>query len=214
MNLNTFRPRYFIRRVGQILYQRKHPDAPWLTPAAVLLLSEWLKPGDAGLEWGSGRSTLWFAKRVKRLTSIEQDSAWFERVGMLLRDQGLQAKVDYRYIECTLKEFDEPEAHPYADVAQEFEDGSLDFALVDGGIRFPCMRQVLPKLKPGGLLVLDNANRYVPNLVDGKHTTVHEPRSQTLSSKWKVLLEELGSWRAIHTSDGIWDTRFWVKPAP
>lgn len=214
MNLGTFRPGYFFRRIGQILYQRRHPDAPWLTASAVLLLSEWLKPDDVGLEWGSGRSTLWFARRVKRLTSVEQDAGWHARIQSALGRQNLLAKVDYRHVECLLKESAEPESHPYAEVAGEFADGSLDFALVDGGIRYPCMRRVLPKLKPGGLLILDNANRYVPNLVDGRHTTVHEPRSQPLSDNWRILLEELARWRAMNASDGIWDTRFWVKPAP
>jgi hypothetical protein len=46
-----------------------HPDVPWLTRQAVEILEDWLKPGYVGLEWGSGRSTLWFARRVSHLTS-------------------------------------------------------------------------------------------------------------------------------------------------
>jgi predicted O-methyltransferase YrrM len=196
----------------QIRFQRSHPDAPWLTEPAVLFLETWLKPGDVGLEWGSGRSTVWFARRVGHLVSVEDNREWFDLVGAMLANDNLGARVDRRYVPCDLAEQDEPDSHPYADVTSKIADRSLDFALVDGNIRAACFRNVLPKIKPGGLLILDNANRYVPNYVGGRFTTVHQPLARPFSKLWEELIARVESWRSVITTDGIWDTRFWVRP--
>jgi predicted O-methyltransferase YrrM len=212
MNFHSLRPKYFFKRLAQLRFERSQPDAPWLTQSAILLLGSYLKPGDMGLEWGSGRSTIWFAQRVAKLTSVENDRQWHTLVKNNLAASPVNAKVDYRFIPCDHKEVDEPSSHPYADASRELPDASLDFALVDGAIRATCVNAVLGKLKPGGLLILDNANRFIPNKESGRHTTVHEPRSQPRSPGWARIMEQLSAWRWINTTDGIWDTRFWIKP--
>ena len=121
-----------------------------------------LKPTDVGLEYGSGRSTAWFAARVGRMTSVENDAAYHASVKETLAAKGFAAKVDYRMVPCEFDDMDEPPTHAYAEVAREFADGSLDFAMVDGMIRETCMRAVMPKIKPGGLLILDNATGTSP----------------------------------------------------
>lgn len=213
MNLQTFRPAYFVKRIQQWRFEKARPDAPWLAPTAIELLESYLKPADVGFEWGSGRSTVWFARRVGKLTSVEDHQKWHALVTERLAASGVAAKVDYRFIPCEHKEVDEPSAHPYADASREVPDGSLDFALVDGNIRATCMKAVTAKIKPGGLLILDNANRFIPNNESGRHTTVHEPRSEPRSPEWAQIMEQLRDWRWINTSDGIWDTRLWIKPA-
>jgi len=212
MRVSSLRPNYLTRRLSQIAFQKRSPDCPWLSPAAILLLSEWLKPTDHGIEYGSGRSTIWIANRTGYLVSVEDNLSWHQRVHKQLKEAGLAGKVDYRYVECKLREQDEPDVHPYADVAEEFSNESLDFALVDGNLRLLCMRKVIRKIKPGGLLILDNANRYVPNVFLNGNTTIHEPCAKPRTPGWERLLFELNNWRWINTSDGIWDTRFWVKP--
>ncbi|MCK5642361.1 MAG: hypothetical protein KAJ19_16255 [Gammaproteobacteria bacterium] len=62
-------PRCLYALLRRQIWIRMHPDVPWLTRQAVEILEDWLKPGYVGLEWGSGRSTLWFARRVSHLTS-------------------------------------------------------------------------------------------------------------------------------------------------
>jgi hypothetical protein len=37
-------------------------------------------------------------------------------------------------------------------------------------------------------------------------------RDVPLDDDWQAVMDRLQSWRAIHTSDGLWDTRFWVRP--
>jgi hypothetical protein len=46
----------------------------------------------------------------------------------------------------------------YVVVFEELQDGSLDFVVVDGHYRQACIRAAIPKLKMGGLLLLDNSN--------------------------------------------------------
>jgi hypothetical protein len=66
-------PRYIYNRVNEMIYQRSYPDHPWLTKTANSILVNLLKKDDIGLEFGSGRSTLWFARRMSFLTSIIQN---------------------------------------------------------------------------------------------------------------------------------------------
>jgi hypothetical protein len=214
MNLRSLRPAYLLKRLAQMRFERAHPDAPWLAESAVVLLDTYLKPTDIGFEWGSGRSTLWFAQRVAHLYSVEENEHWHDDIRASLKAQNLLGKVTYRFIPCDCHEIDEPAQHPYADVARAVQENSLDFAIVDGNIRVSCIRAIIPKLKSGGLLILDNANRYFPNRYAGGNTTVHEPRAEMRTHAWAGIAEQLTDWRWLNTTNGIWDTRLWIKPSP
>jgi len=205
-------PPYLWRYLVQQAFQRQHPEAPVIVANAVIALDTWLRPTDRGLEWGSGRSTTWLARRVAHLVSVEHNPAWHARIRAAIEARGMAAKVDYRLIEAPTDQMAEPPGHAYAAVADEIEDETLEFILVDGQMRLRCTQKALAKLKPGGLLVLDGANRYLPNRFDGDFTTIQHRRAEPLSADWQGLLERLSEWRAINTSDGLWDTRFWVKP--
>src|ERR1700739_1497880 len=125
--------RYGYNRARQLAYELGHPDDPWLTPAAIGLLRSLLRPSDRGAEFGSGRSTLWFARRVAALTSVEHDERWHDAVSARLKTQGL-GHIDY-----ILAPRDQPAERggdsAYARVALAFPDASLDFVLIDGHYR-------------------------------------------------------------------------------
>lgn len=87
-------PRYVYNRIRDLLYQRTHPADPWLTPEAIGLLATLLHPTDRGAEFGSGRSTLWFAARVAALTSVETNTRWHEKVTNQLKERGV-SNVEY-----------------------------------------------------------------------------------------------------------------------
>ena len=202
-------PRYVCNRARQLVYERSHGSDPWLTPAAIRLLGSLLRPSDQGVEFGSGRSTVWFARRVAALTSVEHDERWFETVTAALRARGLR-NVDY-----ILAPGDQPmergDESAYARTALVFPDESIDFALVDGHYRDWSAKFVLPKIKPGGLLIIDNVNWYLPCRSKAPNSRTAE--SGPATPVWAEVERELASWRSIWTSSGVWDTAIFIKPS-
>jgi SAM-dependent methyltransferase len=189
---NLFRPLYIAGRIQNWLYEKRHPDHPWLAPDAIVWLEQHLCPDMRGFEWGSGRSTLWFAKRLAALTSIESDAAWFQEVTRRVRESGL-TNVDLRHIPL-----EHPDAQTYAfdysplpanpAAILGFPDASLDFVVVDGWYRPVCARAALPKLKPGGILLIDNTN-----WDDPPH--VHVPKEWPLVHQSRNVMTETSIWR-------------------
>src|SRR5690242_753211 len=102
------RPRYVVDRVRLAVHQRMHPDAPWLTAAATAMLGDRLRPHHVGIEWGSGRSTLWFAERVGRLLSVEHHAGWHQAVSAQLSARGI-TNVDYRLCPCEPERVETPD---------------------------------------------------------------------------------------------------------
>jgi predicted O-methyltransferase YrrM len=202
-------PRYVFNRTRQVVHERAHPDDPWITPAAVALLARLLRPADRGAEFGSGRSTLWFAARVAGLTSVEHDPWWYEAVTARLSERGLGN------VECILAPEDRPMERggdsAYARTALAFPDASIDFALVDGHYRDYSAKFIMPKIKPGGMLIIDNVNWYLPSQSKSPNsrTTALGPATPV----WAAIWRELAGWRTIWTSSGVWDTAIFIKPA-
>src|SRR5207237_10388742 len=111
-------------------------DKPWLKPRAIELLSELLLPSDIGIEWGSGRSTAWFARRLKHLVSIEDNKEWYDIVNQRLAEQKL-SNVTYHHA-APPPEDDSASGSEYVMLCSSIPDRSLGFALVDGSAREYC----------------------------------------------------------------------------
>ncbi len=198
-------PRYILCRTLDILYRRRHPDHPWLTPQAISILESWLMPDDKGIEWGSGRSTIWFAARVGHLVSVEHDPVWYEKVQQQLIRGGAD-NVDHRLL--SLQEGNG--RCPYAEIADDYPDQFFDFALVDGRVRHICMERVIPKLRIGGMLILDNSERYLPHDAAGTYFE-RGGHIRAAAESWERLLKVLKGWRTIGTTNGLWSTHLWIK---
>jgi hypothetical protein len=151
---------YWSRRVAYKLYELTHPEEPWMSQRAVRFLDRVLGPDMMGFEWGSGRSTLWFGRRLSRLISIESDPTWYERTQRKLRQRRLST------VECHLIPLDHPMSEPTRAVypimpryvAAVHAVGDLDLAVIDGHYRQACVLASLAKLKPGGYLLIDNTD--------------------------------------------------------
>jgi predicted O-methyltransferase YrrM len=200
-------PRYVRARAYEMLYQRRNPDDPWLTPEAVRLLDSMLRPTDVGAEFGSGRSTSWLAKRCAHLTSVEHDEAWFAKVSATLA-AGRITHVDYRY--QPVDKPDEPgDLSGYAQVAQFLGDESIDFALVDGLYRDYVTLFLLGKIRPGGMIIIDDVHRYLPSL--SMAPLALRPPAGPVTAEWEQAAAVLAGWRHIWTSNGVSDTAIFVK---
>ena len=149
--------------------------SPWMTFGAVDFLRETLKSGITVFEYGSGGSTLFWLQWARSVVSIEHDREWYDRLRPLLEGR----PVDYRLVEPESRGSDTRAADPavpseyatedaglrhmrfvtYARQIDGFEDGSFDLVCVDGRSRPACVVHSAPKVKPGGMLVLDNSDR-------------------------------------------------------
>ena len=98
----------------------------------------------------------------------------------------------------------------YVQVLKRFSKNSLDFVLVDGMHRSAWANAVLDYIRPGGILIIDDANWYLPS-------NSVSPHSRTLaqgpaSPQWAEFLTTVRHWRCIWTSNGVSDTAIYVKP--
>jgi hypothetical protein len=64
----------------------KTHHSPWMAPAAVKHLDRVLGAEDVVLELGSGASTAWYARRTRRVVSLEPNLSWAGRVKGELSD--------------------------------------------------------------------------------------------------------------------------------
>lgn len=119
---------------------------PWLSPAAVLRLEEIVRSDWEVLEHGSGGSTLWFAEHCKSVIAIEQNPEWRQAVDDQLdpsKGSVVPSLGDIIPSQALLK-------------------GKFDLLLIDGepvGDRAKWLQSATNLVKPGGWVVLDNANR-------------------------------------------------------
>jgi predicted O-methyltransferase YrrM len=127
------------------------------------------------LEWGSGGSTRALLEQcpfVERYVSIEHDRTWYDKVRSVVTD----SRLDLHYVAPNVAV--PPRSlfrrHPLAWYARAEVDRTMfadyidlpatldivfDFVLVDGRARRFCMSAGWMLLRPGGLLVLHDAQR-------------------------------------------------------
>ncbi len=128
-------------------------QTPWLVPESVTWLATVIQPGWYGWEWGSGGSSIWLARRVRHLVTVEHDAEWVAETRRRLARFGL-ANVTVCHIPKGAAYYED-----YADFVLQEADASLGLILIDGRNRPRCLRNALPKLAPGGVLVLDDSQR-------------------------------------------------------
>tara|TARA_R110000787_G_scaffold32139_4_gene85028 strand:+ start:29 stop:757 length:729 start_codon:yes stop_codon:yes gene_type:complete len=134
------------RFLARALFDKLYVE-PWWTFCVKRRVAEILSRDMTVVEFGSGQSTLWLAQRVGRLLAIEDNPAWHERVKQNIARMGLDnVTLELR------------NAADYPDVSA-IPDGSVDFCVIDGLDRGRCAAAILPKIKPGGWIYLDNADK-------------------------------------------------------
>lgn len=128
---------------------------PWLHPDVIDYLAAILRPSFTVLEHGSGGSTLWFADRVKSVLAFENKAAWKNKIDQYKKPNVLIILSD-----------------DWMNTAAAFG-GSFDLFLIDGdpmesrGLACTIAHKLV---KPGGWVVLDNANRQ--HCVEGRKELV------------------------------------------
>ncbi len=144
---------------------------PLVTYAALDWLEAHVGPDVKVFEWGSGASTIWLARRVAQLVTVENDPEWHRRVAAALKEQGL-ASCQLILAEAepagpdTPPEWVSPRRRfqglsfeRYVRSIDPHPEGHFDLVCVDGRQRVACARRAVAHVRPGGHLLLDNADR-------------------------------------------------------
>jgi hypothetical protein len=181
------------------------PCHPWLNAGAVRWLERRLGPDMIGFEWGSGRSTAFYARRVARLITVEHKAKWHRRVAALLAGQGL-SNVESRFVPpgddpgrpaarpAIWREqghlHRKPEFAAYADAILDLPAESLSFVSIDGRARVECAFNAFGRLVPGGFLLLDNSEW----------------------EKYAPIFAAVPDWKRLDFENGVWRTTILLRP--
>jgi hypothetical protein len=134
---------------------------PWISYRAASEIERLLRPEWRVLEFGAGMSTLWFAKRVSFVLSIEANREWYERVCKQLTSRG------FSNVEVRLRQ----ESDAYA-AAVNREDGLFDFVLIDGDWRERCIEPSLRALRADRFVYIDNIDAAGRDAAQLLHSTL------------------------------------------
>jgi hypothetical protein len=138
---------HFRSVVSQSAIDPNGTPLPWYTYPAIEFLEQLDFRDRTVFEYGSGMSTLFWARIAKRVVSVEDDEHWYEKIVR-------QAPQNCRVVLET-------------DVAKvpgilEQTGEQFDVIVVDGpargGTRLKCCRAALRALRTGGLIILDNSD--------------------------------------------------------
>jgi predicted O-methyltransferase YrrM len=197
--------RYIFNRTKNYFFEKKNKDLPWLTPDSIKLLRGLIQKSDIGLEYGSGRSTAWLAKRCKFLTSYEDNKKWYAKVRFELDKLAIK-NTEYFFKESLTRPAKNSD---YVTTIYSFENDSLDFILIDGNHRGLLAREAIKKVKLGGLLIIDNIERSLPYKTWSPHSIYGKP--EKLTKTWSEFERQISTWRKIMTSNGVTDTAIFIK---
>ena len=207
-NISHWTPGYVVARGREMADHKLRPNDPWLTREAIGLLDRLLRPSDVALEFGSGRSSRWFARKVAKITSVEHDAIWHQMGVEKIKSEGI---VNIDLILRPRDVADEMGSRSsYVRVLDGFADQSLDFVLVDGVYRNHCALGAISKVKAGGILAIDNVNWYLPSA--SLSPTSRSMAQGPVDATWQEFADNVRDWRRIWTSSGVTDTAIMFKP--
>lgn len=158
--LGTLRERGWQRSIGRrVSVDKEGVPLPWFSYPAIHWLSARIRIDDRVFEWGSGSSTLWFARHAASVVTVEHDPAFADR---LQRERPANVTLLQR---PAMGEDASEVGSPYASAIVE-SDPPFDIIVVDGKERNACIEQAIPALAEDGIIVVDNSHRpaYRPGL--------------------------------------------------
>lgn len=135
---NAFDKRQAIDQHGEPL--------PWVTYSFIDFITPRLNKELSVFEYGSGSSTFFYAKRAKKVVSVEHDEEWLNKV---IKNKPANSEMIFSKLE---------ENGEYAKKAVTLAE-EFDIIIVDGRDRVNCCRHSIKALSPAGVIVLDDSER-------------------------------------------------------
>ena len=144
---------------------------PWMNFYACEFLKSKLRPGLQVFEYGSGQSTKFWIEHQARIISIEHDRSFYNHLR-----KSITGSVEYKLIEPEIiygkymhdpgsshnfhsSDFKGYSFENYVRAIDAYPNDFFDFVIIDGHARLSCIKNSIPKIKRGGMLVLDNSDR-------------------------------------------------------
>ena len=152
-------------------------EKPWITFSSIEFLEKILTKDMIVYEYGTGGSTLFFAKRAKKVYSVEHDKEWFERVSKVIEQKGYKNwhgvlskpistsllldrnSSDLDNCMSSSPEFQGQSFKSYVTNIDLYPDSYFDLIFIDGRARCSCFKQAISKIKNNGYIVWDNTDR-------------------------------------------------------
>lgn len=129
----------------KICIDRDGNPIPWYTYPAIEYLSQLDYSQKEIFEFGCGNSSLFWANRAQFVTSIEDNTVWYEKW-----------KKEFHKDNLDIRWRDEGEDYYNA----VFEDKKkYDVIIIDGKRRADCAQTAIKALNSGGLIILDDSDR-------------------------------------------------------
>ena len=125
-----------VNNKNQIMPMYTYPCYEWLDSI------DWT--GSKVFEFGTGYSTVWWQNKKVDYYGVEDDGEWYQRIIKLIN--GKQLKVKY---EIDLKK--------YMKTIYDY-DFKFDVIVIDGQVRFDCIKPALEKIKDNGMIIYDNSD--------------------------------------------------------
>lgn len=126
-----------------------HLRLPWLPFRLIDELQAVVGPGTRVFEFGGGGSTLWLLDRGADVVTVEHDQRWAEHLSL--------ATGGERFTLLQRSAADDFTA--YVSAMDAYPDDWFDIIVVDGRERARCIAAATAKLRRGGLLIVDDADR-------------------------------------------------------
>ena len=129
----------------KVCIDRDGNPIPWYTYPAIEYLSQFDYSQKEIFEFGCGNSSLFWANRAQFVTSIEDNTVWYEKW-----------KKEFHKDNLDIRWRDEGEDYYNA----VFEDKKkYDVIIIDGKRRADCAQTAIKALNFGGLIILDDSDR-------------------------------------------------------
>jgi hypothetical protein len=93
-------------------------------------------------EFGTGYSTIWWQNKKADYYGVEDNKEWYDRI----KKSGFKNKVKY-----------EPDLKKYIKTIYDY-DFKFDVIVIDGQVRFDCIKPALEKIKDNGMIIFDNSD--------------------------------------------------------
>lgn len=195
---------------------------PWINYPAIAFLTDALKGKRRAFEWGMGGSTIFLRRQLPFVVSVEHDAAWFSAASSKIATESRSLRLLRRVLrreesECILSPPGEGMPGQYGSGAAGYQDrcfedyvrtierwpdGHFDLVLVDGRARMACLWAGWAKVRPGGVLMLDNSDY-------ARYATELEALSRAHLSTWSRT-DFLGPGPCSKVVG--WRTTVWVRP--